>query len=140
MKTKNSLAELIKKAPNPDELLKDFFDVPALMSRSQHEMEMYEEGEKLVVRLKASGFAEEEIDVAVEGESLVISGEKEQSKSSEKTDRSYYFSEMTFEKFSRVVELPRGVDTESVKANYQDGLVMVEFVKKPGEKQKVRFE
>ena len=140
MKTKNSLAELIKKAPNPDELLKDFFDVPALMSRSQHEMEMYEEDGKLVVRLKASGFAEEEIDVAVEGESLVISGEKELSKSSEKSDRSYYFSEMTFEKFSRVVELPRGVDTESVKASYQDGLVTVKFTKKPGEKQKVNFD
>lgn len=139
MKTKNSLAELIKKAPNPDELLKDFFDVPALMSRSQHEMEMYEEGGKLIVRLKASGFAEEEINIEVERESLVISGEKKKSKSNQKNDRSYYFSEMTFEKFSRVVELPRGVDTASVKAKYQDGLVTVEFIKKPGEKQKVSF-
>lgn len=139
MKTKNSLAELIKKAPNPDELLKDFFDVPALMSRSQHEMEMYEEDGKLIVRLKASGFAEEEINIEVERESLVISGEKKRSKSNQKNDRSYYFSEMTFEKFSRVVELPRGVDTASVKAKYQDGLVTVEFIKKPGEKQKVSF-
>jgi HSP20 family protein len=140
MKTKYSLSERIKKATDPDELLKDFCDVSSLMSRSQHEMEMYEEYGKLVVRLKASGFAEKEIDVAVEGESLVISGEKEQSKSSEKADRSYYFSEMTFEKFSRVVELPRGVDTESVKASYQDGLVTVSFTKNPVEKQKVRFE
>ncbi len=82
------------------------------------------ESEKdLTIRAEIPGVDPKDLDVAVSGDSLLISGEKRQEE--EQKGRGFYRSERHYGSFRRQVPLPRGVDPDSISAEYKNGVLTV---------------
>jgi HSP20 family protein len=87
------------------------------------EMDVFEREGKTVVRVDVPGINREDIDVAVEGDTLVIRGRREEEKEIKEED--YYCAERAVGEFSRAISLPEGVRPEEIEATCQDGVLEV---------------
>lgn len=74
--------------------------------------------------IELPGLARSDLDVSIEGDTLVISGHK-----AEETDGAtgarYHFSERRFGRFERIFPLPADVDRAKIEAKFQDGVLNV---------------
>lgn len=87
--------------------------------------DMHREDDKLVVTLEMPGIdPEKDIDVSVEGDALIIKGEKSDEREVNEDDR--YLHERRYGRFERTMMLPDGVDPESVSASYDKGVLTIE--------------
>jgi HSP20 family protein len=93
-------------------------------------LDVAETDDEVTVRAEIPGADPKDIDVSVEGNRLVISGEKKES--SEKKEQSFYQRETYCGRFNRQVELPQGVDPNNVNAEYKGGVLSVRLKKVPG--------
>ena len=84
-------------------------------------IEAYRKDDKLVVRADLPGIDPKEVELAVEGDRLTVRGER---RSSEETEGGAY-REVRYGRFERTVQLPTGVDPDSVKATYRDGVLEI---------------
>ena len=101
------------------------FPWPALLRETAWvpDMDILERDGKTVVRLDVPGIKREDLEVAVEGEMLVIRGKREEEKEVKEED--YYCSERATGEFSRAISLPEGVKAEDVEATCEDGVLEV---------------
>ena len=106
-----------------DDFMKDFVPVQT------GEMEMYEDDDNVVVKLKAAGFEPEQIDISIEGKVLSITGKIEMEKEEEDNKRKYYYKEMRNESFTRSITLPTTVKSEDIKAEIKNGILKVTLPK-----------
>jgi len=86
-------------------------------------MDVYEQGNQLVVKAELPGVKKEDVDLAVEQGDLVISGKRE----SKHEDRqgNIYQSERSFGSFYRRIPLPDQVKADKVTADFRDGVLEV---------------
>jgi HSP20 family protein len=106
-----------------DDLMKDFVPVQT------GEMEMYEDDDNVVVKMKAAGFEPDQIDISIEGKVLSITGKVEMEKEEEDKKRKYYYKEMRNESFTRSITLPTTVKSEDIKAEMKNGILKVTLPK-----------
>ncbi|MBU4194690.1 MAG: Hsp20/alpha crystallin family protein [Actinobacteria bacterium] len=83
--------------------------------------------DEVIVVADIAGVASENIDIAVEGNSLVISGIRREPESA--TRRNYRQMEISYGTFERVLVLPAKVDAERAKADYDDGFLEIRLPK-----------
>jgi HSP20 family protein len=69
----------------------------------------------------------EEIDISVYGNTLIISGEKKETK--EEKDKGYSHMESTYGNFRRDITLPTDVDNSKVEATCTDGVLSIRLPK-----------
>ena len=86
-------------------------------------IEVFERDNRVVVRAEMPGMRREDLKVRVEGDSLVIEGERKDDR--EVRHEGHYESEWSYGRFSRRVTLPAQVDPEHVKARYDNGILEV---------------
>jgi HSP20 family protein len=86
-------------------------------------IESYVRNGELVVRADLPGLDPKEVELAVEGHRLLLRGERKAKE--EHKDKDYFHREVSYGRFERAVELPEGVDTETIKASYHDGVLEV---------------
>jgi HSP20 family protein len=99
-------------------------------------IDMFEEGDNLVIKAEIPGMKKEEISIDFLGDVVTISGEK---KSEEKTERKdYYRVERSFGSFSRKLHLPVEIQVDKAKATFKEGVLEIRMPKSEVEKQKVR--
>ena len=79
--------------------------------------------EALTLRLEVPGMTRDQIKIAVENNMLSVRGEKVQETSSE--NESFHRTERSFGAFERSFTLPTHVDADNVKANLQDGVLII---------------
>jgi HSP20 family protein len=89
--------------------------------------DIYEEGNELVFKGDIPGVKKENVKVDVTGDYLTISGEKKKEEKIERTN--YYRFERSHGSFSRRFELPHGVDTDKIKAHFENGVLEVRIPK-----------
>ncbi|MCA9269345.1 MAG: Hsp20/alpha crystallin family protein [Planctomycetales bacterium] len=77
------------------------------------------------------GVDPKDFHVQVEGDSLVISGEKREEKEDKKEEkgRVWHTTERRYGSFRRMIPLPVGVDVAKVEAEYKDGVLHVSMPK-----------
>lgn len=75
------------------------------------------------VEVDLPGAKKEDINISVEGDTLVISGERKIKE--ELKEENYYKIESSFGSFSRSFALPENVDIENIHANSEDGVLEV---------------
>lgn len=97
-------------------------------------IDVFEKGDKLVVKAEVPGMKEDDIHVSVEGDMLTIRGEKKTE--SEVKNEDYYRCERSYGSFLRSVALPSTVDASKIEADYEDGVLEVTLPKKPEVKPK----
>ncbi len=90
-------------------------------------IDMYSEGNEVVVKADLPGVSKKDIKIDVEGNMLTISGER---KHEEKVEREHYYSfERSYGRFFRTFDLPSDLDTNKVKAHYEDGVLEIRIPK-----------
>jgi len=89
------------------------------------QIEVSQEGKKLVVQADVPGLKKEDVKVEVRDGELCISGERRTE--SERKEGGYYRSERSYGSFCRVVPLPQGAKPDTTSANFKDGVLRVEM-------------
>jgi HSP20 family protein len=123
---------------SPSRLFDEIFETsfPSL-TRTLSDMEMYQEGSELVVRLQAPDFKEDNIEITLDNRVLTIEGKVSEEEEKEDKDRHYYFKSISKESFSRSVQLPGDIDEDSITADYKDGVITVRVQQKSDSTKKV---
>ncbi len=111
-----------------DRLFEDAFVMPQegqTGGMGRGTLDVYEEGNNVVVEASLPGMKPEDVDVTVEGGMLTIRGETKADE--ERKDRNYLVREHRRGSFYRTVRLPDNVDTDKVQANFDNGVLRITF-------------
>ncbi|KAL6298686.1 HSP20-like chaperone [Sparassis latifolia] len=79
----------------------------------------------VTVTFELPGLKKEDVDISVQNNMLTVSGESRLS--SEREEGGYSVRERRYGKFSRSLSLPRGIQTQNIKASMQDGVLTVTY-------------
>jgi HSP20 family protein len=91
-------------------------------------VDVYENAEKVVLKLDVPGIKEEDLDIRVENQTLTVRGERKFE--SEEKEENFHRIERRYGSFFRSFSLPTTVDTENVHASYNAGVLKLELKKK----------
>ena len=91
-----------------------------------------ETDDEVTIRAEIPGVSSRDLDVTIEGNTLNISGKKEEKEEFE--GENSYRCERRFGAFRRSIELPESVDPDRVNADFVDGVVTIRVAKKPGQR------
>ena len=87
-------------------------------------VDVFDTKKNVVVKVEASGFETEDLEVVFRGPKMILSGEKKQSKIDESV-RGYLCLERGFGKFSRSLYIDQAVDLTHASARLDDGVLTV---------------
>jgi len=90
-------------------------------------VDVYEEGDNLVVEAHVPGFKAENLDINVERGVLTISGQSEAE--AERTERNYLLREKRSGRFTRSLHLPPSYTADPSEATFEDGVLRLVFPK-----------
>jgi HSP20 family protein len=91
------------------------------------QVEVREEGGKLHVYADLPGLKKEDVKLSLEGDQLVLQGERQSSREEGQQGGGFYHSERSYGSFYRSIPLPEGVDPQTAQANFKDGVLDVTF-------------
>ena len=80
------------------------------------------------IELSTLGFTKTYISIAIDGDTLTISGEK--AGETEENQKKYSRKEFSFQSFKRSFTMPDHIANEKVAAKFEDGILSVEIPKK----------
>lgn len=92
-------------------------------------MDISEDEQHVTMRFELPGVTPEDIELNVSGNVLTLSGEKSEQREEKKEDCTY--SERSFGRFSRSVQLPSTVNPDKVDAQFKHGVLTVKLEKRP---------
>lgn len=104
-----------------------------LESEGELAIDMYETDSELVIQSAIAGVKPEELNIELEGDILIIEGER---KKPTKEEGKYLIQECYWGKFSRKVVLPTEINPEKVEAEFKNGLLTIRLSKILKEKKK----
>ncbi|MGA2284984.1 MAG: Hsp20/alpha crystallin family protein [Dehalococcoidia bacterium] len=85
------------------------------------DIDVFEMDSTTTVRVDLPGLKRDDIDISVEGNTLLIEGRREEERPKEED----YFSERPLGRFSRTIQLPEGASPDAIEAEYHDGVLEV---------------
>ena len=97
-------------------------------------VDVYEDAQKLVLKLEVPGIRKEDLDIRVEGRTLTVKGERKFE--SEEKEENFVRVERRFGSFTRSFTLPATVSTDDISAVTADGVLSLTFARKPEAKPK----
>lgn len=108
-----------------------FFEAPQWLNRMESELlvpvDMRETDETLVLNVELPGLKPEDVEISIRNNTLTLQGEL---KSEDERDRGdVHFKERRYGSFQRSIQLPTHIDTENVKAEFEDGVLHVTLPK-----------
>lgn len=86
-------------------------------------MDVLSRGDDMVVRVELPGIDPSAVDISVTEGMLSITGER--SEEHETTDEDYMLRESSWGRFERRIGLPKGVDPDTLHADFKDGVLEV---------------
>ena len=91
-------------------------------------VDIYEDEHSVQLKLEVPGIDEKDLDIKVENNVLTVSGERKFEK--EEKEENFRRVERRYGTFYRAFTLPSTVDTESISAKYNAGVLKLELKKK----------
>jgi len=91
-------------------------------------VDIYENGEKVVLKLELPGVTKEDVDVRIENQTLTVRGERKFE--AEEKEENFHRIERRYGSFFRSFSLPTTVATEHVDAKFDAGVLKLELKKK----------
>lgn len=95
--------------------------------RRSADTDVSSEGKNILVKIDLPGVRKEDIEIILEGRTLVVNAEKEEI--SEEKERTYHRKERSYAGYHTEVVLPEEVDTEKVGAEFRNGVLKLTFHK-----------
>lgn len=89
--------------------------------------EVEETADAIVVRVEAPGMDKDDCRITVEGNLLLLSGEKRFER--ETRNSTYHVMERAYGAFQRAIPLPRNVSVDKAKASFRNGVLTVHLPK-----------
>ena len=126
---KNS-SDLSKLHRDMDDLFGSFFGGwPSMFSDKGlwPAIDVAESENEITLNAEVPGCKAEDIDISMQGNTLVISGEKKQKQ--EEKEKGYYHVERSYGSFRREFSLPSEIDASKIDASYKDGILTVKVPK-----------
>ncbi|WP_276363510.1 Hsp20/alpha crystallin family protein [Daejeonella sp. H1SJ63] len=128
---------LIKRRP----LFTDFFENDRFFDNFEKDLinripsvNITENGKEFKIEFGAPGLKKEDFKIDIDKNTLTVSSEKEEKKKEE--NERFTKQEFNYSSFSRSFILPDSVETENVKAKYEDGVLKIHIGKKEDSKNK----
>ena len=122
----NALFQDVTRGQESNDVLATTGFVPAV--------DVYEDEHKVVLKLEVPGIEEKDLDVRVENNTLTVKGERKFEK--EEKEENFHRIERRYGNFYRAFTLPTTIDTDSVQANYDAGVLRIELAKRQEAKPK----
>ena len=97
-------------------------------------VDIYEDEHKLVLKIEIPGMRQEDLDVRMENNTLSVKGER--SFQSEGKEENFHRVERRYGSFYRAFTVPNTINPESIKAEYDAGVLRLELQKRPESKPK----
>src|ERR1700722_17677039 len=97
-------------------------------------VDIYEDENKLVLKVEIPGMRQEDLDVRMENNTLSVKGER--SFQSEGKEENFHRVERRYGTFYRAFTVPNTINPESIKAEYDAGVLRLELQKRPESKPK----
>ena len=97
-------------------------------------VDVYEDEHNVTLKFEVPGIDEKDVDVRIENNILTVHGERKIEK--EEKEENYRRIERQYGSFTRTFTLPNTLDTESVSASYDKGVLKVKLAKKAEAKPK----
>jgi HSP20 family protein len=91
------------------------------------QVEVCEQGGKLHVFADLPGMNREDVKLSMEGDQLIVQGERRSSHEEGQQGSGFYQSERSYGSFYRSIPLPEGVDPQTAEASFKDGVLDVSF-------------
>ena len=92
-------------------------------------VDIYEDSDKVTLKLEVPGIDEKDLDVRVENHTLTVKGERKFEK--DEKEENFHRIARRYGSFYRSFTLPNTVDTENIAASYTNGVLKLELSKKP---------
>lgn len=100
----------------------DSFRGDALMLRPK--VDIHEQDDAYRISVEVPGVSEQDLKLTLEGDNLIISGEKSREDTEEKKGRVHRV-ERSYGSFQRVLTLPQDVNPEDIDADFKNGVLTV---------------
>ena len=97
-------------------------------------VDIYEDEHSVTLKVEVPGLDPKDVDVQVENHTLTIKGERKFEK--EEKEENFHRIERRYGSFVRSFTLPITVDTENIKADYENGVLKVQLAKRAEAKPK----
>lgn len=97
-------------------------------------VDIYEDEHNITLTAEVPGVEEKDLDVRVENGVLTVSGERKMEH--EENQKNFHRVERSYGRFTRSFTLPPTVDTENVKANFDNGVLKITLNKREEAKPK----
>lgn len=110
-----------------DDLMRSGFGGPAFGGLGYPALDVSDTAKEIIVKAELPGMDKENIDIHLDGNQLVVHGEKKTA-SEDKNER-YVHVERSFGSFSRSVQLPAKVEPDGISATYKDGVLTIRLKK-----------
>ena len=93
------------------------------------DVDVIDHDKELLVKAEIPGIDKNNLDISVSGNVLTIKGSKKEERKEEKDN--YFMSEIRSGSFARTLTLPAEVDSDKVKARYENGVLELTLPKSP---------
>jgi HSP20 family protein len=129
MRRNSPFGELLSLRQAMDRLFEDSFIRPGALGESQNQLalDVYSTEDAVVIEAALPGVRPEDVDIAVLGDTLTISGRTSEEKKSEESGYSY--REIRRGSFSRSLTMPGGLDADRASAQFENGLLKLSIPK-----------
>jgi len=97
-------------------------------------VDVYEDQHSVTLKIEVPGIHEKDIDVRIENNTLTVHGERKYE--AEEKEENYRRIERQYGSFTRSFTLPSTIDTNSVSADYDKGVLKIKLAKKAESKPK----
>jgi HSP20 family protein len=97
-------------------------------------VDIYEDEHKLVLNIEIPGMRLEDLDVRLENNTLTVKGER--TFKGETKEENFHRVERRYGSFYRAFTIPNTIEPDSIKAEYDAGVLRLELQKKPESKPK----
>jgi HSP20 family protein len=97
-------------------------------------VDVYEDEHSVTLKIEVPGIQEKDIDVRIENNTLTVHGERKYE--AEEKEENYRRIERQYGSFTRSFTLPSTMDTNSVSADYDKGVLKIKLAKKAEAKPK----
>jgi HSP20 family protein len=102
-------------------------------------MNISETDNAIEITAEMPGLERGDVDISLVDDVLVIRGEKEEEHTEEDKDRNYRLAERNYGVFYRTIELPPGIDPQSIRATMSNGVLRI-TIPKPARSEAQRIE
>ena len=95
-------------------------------------VDVREDGDRLIVEAELPGYKKEEVDINIENQVLTITAEHKEEDKQEKPQEKgqWLLRERSYSRFQRSFTLPPTVDSQSVQAKLNEGILTVTLTKR----------